>query len=94
MPGAKRPVMMIQVPLGIYLPAGVTLQIGKETGKVLPLQSCNHQGCLTEYALNDGEIAALRGGADSTVTIQDLQKSPVTLTVTGLGFAEAYAKLE
>lgn len=93
-PEAKKPVMMIQGPLGIYLPAGIVLQIGKEAAKVLPLQSCDQAGCLAEYAVTDAEITAMRGGDDLTITMRDLKKAPVTLKVPGLGFAEAYAKLE
>jgi invasion protein IalB len=93
-PAAKTPVMMIQGPLGIYLPAGVAVQIGTDAAKVLPLQSCNQGGCVTEFAMTDAEIETMRGGADLTVTMQDQNKAPVTLKVPGLGFAEAYAKLE
>jgi len=92
-PNAKKPVMMIQGPLSIYLPAGITVQIGKEAAMVLPVQSCDQGGCLTEYAPSNAEIEAMRKGADLTVTVQDLKKTPIKLTVPGLGFAEAYAKL-
>ena len=93
-PDAKNPVMLIQVPLGIYLPAGVTLQIGKNAGKKLPLHSCNQEGCLTEYPVTDAEIAAMQQGADVAVSVQDLNKAPFTLRVPGLGFAAAYAKMK
>lgn len=93
-PDAKKPVMLIQGPLGIYLPAGLTIQIGKEPAKKLPLQSCNQEGCLTEYAVTDAEIAAMQQGADVAVLVQDLKKRPVTLQVPGLGFAAAYSKMK
>jgi invasion protein IalB len=93
-PNSKKPIMMIQGPLGIYLPAGLTLQIGKDAGKVLPLESCDQAGCLTEYAVTEAEIEAMRGGADLTITVRDLKKKPVTLKVPGLGFADAYAKMQ
>jgi invasion protein IalB len=93
-PGAKKPVIMIQGPLGIYLPAGITLQIGEEAPKVLPLQSCDQAGCLTEYAVSDAEIEAMRGGVDLKVTMQDLRGAPITLQVAGVGFAAAFAKMK
>jgi len=93
-PDAKKPVMLIQVPLGIYLPAGVTVQIGKEAGKGLPLQSCNQEGCLTEYSVTDAELATKQQDSDLTVLVQDLNKKPVTLSVPGLGFAAAYSKMK
>jgi invasion protein IalB len=93
-PNANKPVMMIQAPLGIYLPAGITVQIGKDAAKTLPVQSCDQGGCLTEYAVTDDEIAAMRGGADVTISVQDLKKAPIKLQVAGLGFADAYAKMK
>jgi len=93
-PQTPKPVMLIQVPLGIYLPAGITLQIGRDEAKTLPLQSCNREGCLTEYALTGAEIAAMQRDADLTVSLQDLKQAPVTLKVSGLGFAAAYAKMK
>jgi invasion protein IalB len=93
-PDAKKPVMLIQVPLGIYLPAGITLQIGKDPAKKLPLQSCNQEGCLTEYSVTDAELATMQQDSDLTVLVQDLNKKPVTLPVPGLGFAAAYSKMK
>ena len=93
-PDAKKPVMLIWVPLGIYLPAGVTVQIGKDAGKRLPLQSCSQEGCFTEYPVTEPEIAAMQQGADVAVLVQDVKKTPVTFQVPGLGFAAAYSKMK
>jgi invasion protein IalB len=93
-PGTKKPVMLVQVPLGIYLPAGIGLQIGRDAMKTLQLQSCNLEGCLTEYSLADAEIAAMQRNADLTVSMKDLKQIPVSLKVPGLGFAAAYAKMK
>jgi invasion protein IalB len=93
-PDSKKPIMLIQGPLGMYLPAGVTLQVGRDAAKVVPLQTCDQSGCFTKYDVTDAEIAAMRSGADLTVTILDVKKAPVELKVPGLGFDQAYAKLE
>jgi invasion protein IalB len=93
-PSAKKPVLLMQVPLGVYLPAGVTLQIGKDAAKTLPIQSCNQEGCFTEYALTDADISAMLKEADLTVSVQDLKKTPGTFKVPGLGFAAAFSKMK
>jgi len=93
-PDAQKPVMLIQVPLGIYLPAGITLQIGKDPAKKLPFHTCNQEGCLTEYSVTDAELATMQQDSDLTVLVQDLNKKPVTLPVPGLGFAAAYSKMK
>src|SRR5262249_9568009 len=91
LPNAKSPDLLIQGPLGIYLPAGISIQIGNDKPKALPVQSCDRSGCVAQSTMTDEEIAALRGGANLTVTMLDLKKAPVKLQVPGLGFAAAYA---
>lgn len=93
-PDTKKPSMVLGLPLGTYLPAGVSLQFGKDAAKTLPIRSCNRSGCLAEYAVTEAEIGTMLAGADLTVSIQDLQKRPITLVVPANGFAEAYAKIE
>jgi invasion protein IalB len=93
-PDAKTPIMLLGLPLGTYLPAGVSLQFGKEAAKPLPIQSCDRSGCLAEYAVTDAEIDAMLKGADVTISIQNQQQQPVTVTVPVAGFAEAYAKIQ
>ena len=55
----KKPIMVVQVPLGVYLPAGASLQIGKDETKTLPFKGCDRGGCVAEYAITESEIAAM-----------------------------------
>src|SRR5688572_25537416 len=43
-PDTKKPKMLLQLPLGIYLPAGVSIKFGKSAAKLLPLESCDKVG--------------------------------------------------
>jgi invasion protein IalB len=86
--------MLILVPAGIFLPAGVTLQFGQEGSKMVQLQSCDNSGCLAEYAVSDAELAALAKGQTLSVSVQDTNKQPVTVQVPSAGFAAAYAKIK
>ena len=90
----KKPVLLMQLPLGVYLPAGATLQIGKLEAKTLPFTSCDRGGCIAEYAVTDGELNAIAKGADLKISAQIVQRKPFTLTVPALGFAAAYAKIK
>lgn len=91
----KKPVFLMQLPLGVYLPAGATLQIGKDEAKTLPFTNCGQGGCIAEYAVTDAELAAIAKGADITISAQRSgDRKPFTLTVPALGFAAAYAKIK
>jgi invasion protein IalB len=90
----KKPVLLMQLPLGVYLPAGATLQIGKEEAKTLPFIGCDQGGCVAEYAVTDAELGSIAKGGDMTISAQTLQRKAFTLTVPSLGFAVAYAKIK
>ena len=55
-PDTKKPAMLLLLPLGIYLPAGVTVQFGQEAVKTIPLQNCDGAGCLAEYAVTEPSL--------------------------------------
>jgi len=94
-PDTKKPVLLVQVPLGVYLPAGASLQIGKDKAMTLPFTACGSAGCVAEYAIKDAEIAAMSNGSALTISVQNQSKKPAfTITVPVTGFAEAYAKIQ
>ncbi|MGH6825778.1 invasion associated locus B family protein [Methyloceanibacter sp.] len=94
-PDTKKPVMMLQVPLGVYLPAGASLQIGQDEAKTLPFKGCDQGGCVAEYAVTEAEIAAMAKGSDLKISVQNQNQQPAfTVTVPVTGFAAAYAKVK
>jgi invasion protein IalB len=93
-PDTKKPRLLLQLPLGVYLPAGVSLKIGKDEVKTLPFLSCDQAGCVAEYAVTDAELNSMVKGANLTVTAQNREKKPFSLEVLSEGFAEAYAKIK
>jgi invasion protein IalB len=82
------------LPLGINLPSGVTLQLGKSESKVVPFQSCNVNGCLAEYAISEAEINSLSQGTNLTLSVRAVGNAPVQFNVPAAGFAAAYAKVK
>jgi invasion protein IalB len=92
-PDTKKPDMLFSLPLGSYLPAGVSLQFGKSAATKLPILNCDRSGCLAEYAVSPEELGAMQKGSDLTITLLDMQKKPLKFVVPVAGFAEAYAKI-
>ena len=91
----KKPILMVQVPLGVYLPAGASLQIGQDQTKVLPFKGCDQGGCLAEYPVTEAEIAAMSKGADLKISVQNQNEKPAfDITVPTTGFSAAYAKVK
>ena len=93
-PDTKKPVMLIRVPLGVYIPAGVLLQFGKDVARIVPLQSCNRAGCHAEYGIAEAEIAAMVKGEDLTISAQTPKREEAfNLRLSTKGFEAAYAKI-
>ena len=90
----KKPTMFVLVPLGIYLPAGLTVQFGQDAARKVALHNCDSTGCLAEIELAEAEIAAMSKGQALTVSVQDTSKQPITVQVPNTGFAAAYAKIK
>jgi invasion protein IalB len=93
-PETKKPLLILLLPMGIYLPAGVTVRFGQDAAKTVQLQSCDTTGCLAEYALTEAEIAAMLKGQGLTVSVQSQDKQPVSVQVPATGFSAAYAKIK
>jgi invasion protein IalB len=93
-PDTKVPRMLVKAPLGTYLRAGLMLQFGNDTVKILPFESCDQSGCFAEYPVTQAEIAAMLNGADLTISVQNLKKQSVTVKMLVAGFSAAYAKIK
>ena len=93
MPPGTKSELLIQLPLGVYLPVGASLQIGKDAAKTLPYKSCDQYGCIADYPITEAEIGAMSKGSDLAITMQNFNQKPITVTVPSLGFAAAYAKI-
>lgn len=94
-PDTKKPILLLQVPLGVYLPAGASLQIGEDAAMTLPYKGCDQSGCVAEYAVTDAEIASMTKGSDLKISVQNQNQQPAfTITVPVTGFGAAYAKVK
>jgi invasion protein IalB len=91
----KKPKMLVLLPLGTYLPAGVSLQFGREGAKKLAIESCDQSACVAQYDVTEADMATLMKGDDLNLSIQGgPDGKPTTFTVPALGFADAYAKIK
>ena len=85
--------LMFNLPHGLFLPAGVTMQFDKGKSETLPVQTCDAQGCYAGTQVTAEMQAAFEKSQQLLVVFQDLKKQPISIPVALAGFAEAYAKL-
>lgn len=89
----SRPTILLNLPLGFALPAGVIVGIDKGNVFRHQIQTCTPIGCLAGWQLDADFIATMKQGVRMHVTIQDLQNKPFIIPVSLSGFTKGYASL-
>lgn len=87
------PRMVLRLPHGIYLPAGITLEIDEAAASEAEVQTCDAQGCYAVVDLDDDLVSRLERGNQLSVTFRSLSREAVSVPVDLRGFTEAYAKI-
>lgn len=93
-PNSKQPVMMIQVPVGLFLPAGIVIQVDNGQVETLVIQTCDLKGCYAGTGISEELMAALTKGKRFAVTFQNLSRQNVTVPLTLAQFAETYKQIQ
>jgi len=88
------PSALIQLPLGLNIPAGAKLQV--DDGKVVDLQvqTCEARGCYAGTPIGPDLLAAMKTGKQLKVSFQNLSKEPLTVPLPLTDFAAAYEKIK
>lgn len=89
----KKPVMMVQVPLGLFLPAGVTVDVDGNNIQKLGVQTCDTTGCYAGSPISPEVLTAMFGGQKLNVSFQPLNKQPVKIPMELNGFRAAFIKI-
>lgn len=93
-PDTRQPVMMVQLPVGIFIPAGVTLQIDQQTPVPLLVQTCDLKGCYAGSPLPAETVISLRTGKRLAISFQNLGKENLSVPFVLDKFEEAFAKIQ
>lgn len=87
------PRMVLQLPHGIYLPAGLVLAIDGEEWQRTELQTCDGQGCYAGFGMDDDALRRLQRGEKLTVVFQSLAREEMSVPVDLDGFTGAYTRI-
>jgi invasion protein IalB len=90
----REPVLMVQVPVGLFLPAGLSLQVDENKPVTLPLQTCDLKGCYAGAPVAADFLNAMKSGKRLLVTFQNMAKENVGVPLSLENFAEAYQKTQ
>jgi invasion protein IalB len=93
-PETRQPAMVVMIPLGLYLPFGMQIQVDDRPAQTLPLQTCDNRGCFAGAPVNADLLGALKGGKRLSVSFQNLSRQTITIPFSLQNFAEAYQKVQ
>lgn len=85
---------IVQVPLGLYLPAGLTIELPDAKPLRIVLEICLRAGCRASVTLAPDTIEAFKRGGRAVVKLQDARKRVVALPLSLNGFAQGFARLQ
>jgi invasion protein IalB len=90
----KKPVMMIQMPLGVMVSEAVDLVVDDGKPEQFNVQTCNQQGCFVGAPLADNLLTAMRNGKQLRIVFKNGNKQAITVTMPLAGFALVYDKVK
>lgn len=90
----RKPVLMIQAPLSVFLPEGVRLNVDNQNEMKLDYQTCDNQGCHAATPIADDLLRAMFKGSKLNVAIQGLDRQTFTVPMSLTGFTELYGKIQ
>lgn len=90
----RQPVMMIHGPVGLFLPAGMTIQIDAGKPQQIALQTCDQRGCYAGMQVPADTIAAMKAGKRFAVSFQNMAKEDISVPFSLENFAQAYQRIE
>lgn len=85
--------MLIQLPHGLFLPAGVKLQVDNDKQTDYTIQTCDQRGCYVGLPLAASMLKSMSNGKIFTVIFQNLKKKSVKVPLPLKGFEAVYKKL-
>ena len=89
-----QPSLAVQIPVGLFLPAGVTLQIDEKKPLNLTLQTCDLKGCYAAMPISPELLAELKGGKKLAVSFQNLTKENISVPLQLANFEQVYQKIQ
>jgi len=92
--GGDEPQMMVTLPHGLFLPAGVRMSIDGSDQDTLVVQTCEAAGCYAAKPIDKSLLRKLKSGKELKFVIQDLQKRNIDLALNLDGFADSFSQLE
>jgi invasion protein IalB len=90
----RAPVALVQLPLGLNLPAGAKFQVDDGKTSDLQIQTCEARGCYANLQISPDVLAGLKSGKQLKVSFQNMAKETISIPMPLADFAATYEKIK
>ena len=90
----RKPILLVQLPLGLNLPAGAKVQVDDGKPADLQIQTCENRGCYASTPLAPDILNTLRSGKQLKVSFQNMNNESLAIPMPLVDFATAYDKIK
>ncbi len=92
-PEAQRPLLQLSVPLGVWLPQGLSLSVDGSKAVAIPLQICIGNACQVQFEMPDEMLNTFRNGLQGNVKMFNAAGQEVNSPFSLKGFTAALGSL-
>jgi invasion protein IalB len=90
----RKPALLVHLPLGLSIRAGVALKVDDQEPSALDFQTCDGGGCYAGAALGDALLKKMSKGKILSLIFKDLQQKDISIPISLQGFAAIYDKVK
>ena len=88
-----KPTILLRIPIGLFIPAGLKLDVDGAEVMSLELQTCDQTGCYASSLLSDALVNAFRRGETLGLVFQNLNRDTIRIPVPLAGFSAAFERI-
>ncbi len=85
--------MLLHLPHGMHLPAGVVIRVDKGKPIKVAIQTCDLRGCFAGVPVDAVMLKAKKRGQTLSVALRNLKKQTIAINLNLKGFTAAFKKL-
>lgn len=87
------PTMILALPHGLYLPAGVTLKFDNKQSKKVEIRTADQNGSYARISLDPATVNALKLGSKLIVSLTSLKQQKINFPVSLIGFSASLKRI-
>lgn len=90
---SMRPNILFRIPIGLYIPFGLKVDLDGAEVQSYELQTCDQTGCYASSLLSDALLNGLRKSAALGLSFQNLNRETIRIPIPLAGFAKSYDRI-